>query len=157
MGVSISKFGDWSRAGIVLQTLANEIRPAFKAQLDEDGNLIEKTLKEHINAQDLSWSPLSEKTIELKHGNSKVYIDSGYLRDNLEVRKIRAPSNGYTLFIGASAWKKTDSGVKFSDLMIWLEYGTANIPPRPLIRPTFEEIKPLLENNWKKVLEGLVR
>ena len=48
----MSKFGDWTRAGVVLQGLSVNIAPAFKAQLEEDGNLILKTLVGHIDAQD---------------------------------------------------------------------------------------------------------
>ena len=47
--------------------------------------------------------------------------------------------------------------LKFSDLMIWLEYGTDKIPPRPLIRPTWEEIEPILKEHWKDLLDGLVK
>ena len=64
----MSKFGDWTRAGVVLQGLHVNLFPAFKAQIEEDGNLILDTLIGHIDAQDLPWTPLSERTIELKGG-----------------------------------------------------------------------------------------
>lgn len=152
----MSKFGDWTRAGIVLQGLSVNLLPAFKAQLEEDGNLILKTLINHIDAQDLPWTPLSERTIELKGGDSTIYVETGYLRDNLQVRRVKSVANGVTLFIGASAWKRTPSGVKLSDLMIWLEYGTDKIPPRPLIRPTWDEVEPILKNNWRALLQDLI-
>ena len=156
MGVYLSKFGDWTRAGIVLQGLHVNIFPAFKAQLEEDGKMIVETIQGHIDAQDLPWTPLSERTIELKGGDSTIYVETGFLRDNIKVRKVRSVANGITLFIGANAWTRTPSGSKLSDIMIWLEYGTDKIPPRPLIRPTWEEVEPILQDNWETLLKDLI-
>lgn len=156
MGVHMSKFGDWTRAGVVLQGLSVNLVPAFKAQLEEDGNLVLKTLIDHIDAQDLPWAPLSERTIQLKGGDSTIYVETGYLKDNLQVRRVKSVANGVTLFIGASAWKRTPEGVKLSDLMIWLEYGTRKMPARPLIRPTWDEVEPILKDNWRVLLQDLI-
>ena len=156
MNPFVSKFGDWTRAGVVLQGLCVNILPAFKAQIQDDGELVLKTMLDHIERQDLPWKPLSDRTIQLKGGDQTIYVETGFLKENLEVRRVKAPSNGITLFIGASAWKRTPEGVKLSDLMIWLEYGTDKIPPRPLIRPTWEEVKPIIEKNWKDLLQDLI-
>ena len=152
----VSKLGDWTKAGVVLQGLSVNLCPAFKAQLQEDGELILKTVLNHIERQDLNWTPLADRTVELKGGDTTIYVETGYLRDNLEVRRIKSPKNGLTLFVGASAWKTTQSGVKFSDLMIWLEYGTDKMPPRPLIRPSWEEVEPTIKNNWRELLQKLI-
>ena len=152
----MSKFGDWTRAGVVLQGLCVNIVPAFKAQIEEDGKLILKTLLDHIDSQDLPWTPLAQRTIELKGGDDTIYVETGYLRDNLQVRRIKSVANGITLFVGASAWKRTPDGVKLSDLMIWLEYGTDKVPPRPLIRPTWNEVEPIIKDNWRDLLQDLI-
>lgn len=156
MGMYVSKFGDWSKAGAILQAISVNLLPLFKAQLDEDGELILETLQGHIDNQDLPWIPLSERTVALKGGDSTVYVETGFLRDNLQVRRIKSVQNGVTLFVGASAWKRTPDGVKFSDLMIWLEYGTDKMPPRPLIRPTWDEIEPILKENWRSLLGDII-
>ena len=82
--------------------------------------------------QDLSWTPLSEHTIELKGGDSTIYVETGQLRSGLSVRRIKSSSTGSTIFVGASPWKRHNGGMKLSDLLIWLEYGTDKMPPRPL-------------------------
>lgn len=153
----VSKFGDWVRAGIVLQALSQNITPAFSVQLKDDGEFILEKLKGHIDSQDLPWTPLSDKTIELKNGDSTIYVETGYLRDHLKVRKVKSPKNGVTFFIGASAWDTTPDGVKLSDLMIYLEYGTSKMPARPLIRPTLEEVEDVLRKNWEKLLKELIK
>lgn len=154
---SIRQYGDWARAGIVLRGLSKNITPAFRAQLREDGELCLKTLQGHIDSQDLGWTPLSPHTITLKGGDSTIYVETGYLRSNLKVRAVSAPANGVSFFIGADAWTTHGpSGEKFSDLMIWLEYGTNKMPARPLIRPTWEELEPIIKEHWKELLSDLI-
>lgn len=154
--VGMSKFGDWARAGEVLRAVSVNLFPSFKAKLDEAGNLFLETVLNHIDSQDLSWVPLSERTIELKGGDKTIYVETGWLRDNLSVRKVKSSSNNYTIFVGASAWKRTPSGEKFSDLMIWLEYGTDQIPARPLIRPSWSEVEPTIKELFRDSLDNLV-
>jgi hypothetical protein len=155
MGFTIEKFGDWSRAGVLLQSLSAKLVPAFKALITENGDMVLETMVRHIEAQDLNWVPLSESTVEQK-GNDTIYVETGFLKNNLEVRKVTSSSTGLTLFIGASAWKKHPSGESLSTIMIWLEYGTDKIPARPLIRPTWEEVKPILESCWSGFLKEFI-
>lgn len=153
----VSKFGEWTKAGVILQVLATKLTPAYTVQLREDGEFILEKLKGHIESQDLPWIPLAESTIALKNGDDTIYVETGYLKNHLKVRKVKSPKNGATFFIGANAWDKTPDGIKFSDLMIWLEYGTHNIPARPLIRPTLEEVSDVLKNNWTNLLKELTK
>lgn len=156
--LSLKKTGDWKRAGVVLKGLSVNLCPSFKAQMDEDGKLILDTLVGHIAKQDLPWVPLSPTTVRIKRGKDTVYVDTGYLKNNLSVRRIKSAKDSYTIFIGASPWKRhKPSGRKFSDILIWLEYGTSKIPPRPLIRPTWRELEPIIRSHWSEVVKSLVR
>lgn len=152
----MSKFGDWTRAGVVLQGLNVKLFPAFQAQILADGEMIVETLKGHIEAQDMSWTPLAERTIAIK-GNSTIYIDTGTLMNSIKVRRIRSSANGLTIFVGASPWSKSSGGDKASDIMIWMEYGNAKQPPRPLVRPTWDEVEPILRGNWEALLKDLIQ
>ena len=153
--LQMSKFGDWVKAGVVLQGIKDNLKPNFEVELREDGELILKKIREHVAKQDLDWVPLSPETV-YKKGSEEIYVETGFLMDNLEVRKVKSSSTNFTLFIGASAWKKTKDDIKLSDLMIWLEYGTDKIPPRPLIRPTWDEVKPIIKDHWGDILKGIV-
>ena len=133
-------YGDWSRAGVALRGLSNNMTSVFTAVVDKDGEMIRERLVGHIDSQDLGWTPLADSTVILK-GSSKIYVETGTLKNNLKVRKISAPSMGYSIFIGANPWTTNKDGTKLSDLMIWLEYGTSRMPARPLIRPTWDEVK----------------
>lgn len=149
--------GDWNRAGIFMKTLAVKIRPAFELQLYKDGEFVLEKIKGHIEAQDLQWTPLSKRTIELKGGDDTIYIETGQLYNGLTVRRIKSSTKGSTIYVGASPWKKHKSGMSMSDLMIWLEYGTDKIPPRPLIRPTYEEVKDILKDHWEDLLKEICK
>lgn len=153
----VRKYGDWEKAGAVLQTLNANLVPAFSLKVDEQGKIVLNKLLEHIEKQDLNWVPLSPKTIALKGGSETIYVDTGYLRENLNVRRIKSPKNAYTIFIGASPWKRTPKGEKFSNIMLWLEYGTDKIPPRPLIRPTWAEVKPIIQRNLRDFLKEFIQ
>lgn len=154
--MSLTKVGDWQRAGAVLKALNSYLVPAFKGRLYEDSQVVLEALRGHIDRQDLPWIPLSQKTVELKGGDETIYVESGYLRDNIDVRKIKSSQKDVTYFIGASAWKKHPSGVKFSDIMIWLEYGTDKIPPRPLIIPTVDEMENQIRSGWYDFLKDYI-
>lgn len=144
--------GDWRRAGIVLRNLATNINTVAQLRLYEDGEMILQKMKDHIDAQDLNWKPLSERTISLKNGEDTVYVETGWLKENLVVRRLKSSVKGSTIFVGASPWKTHPSGVRFSDLMIWLEYGTETIPARPLIRPTFVEVQEYIKSSWEDII-----
>lgn len=157
MSLKLTVTGDWNKAGIYLKNLAVKLKPTFEGQLYEDGEFVLEKIRDHIDAQDLGWTPLAERTIELKGGDSTIYIETGQLKNGLVVRRIKSTTKGSTLYVGASPWKRHDGGMSMSDLMIWLEYGTDKIPPRPLIQPTFEEVKDILKDHWKDLMKELIK
>ena len=155
--LNLTLTGDWNRAGVYMKNLAVKLKPSFEAQLYEDGEFVLEKLQGHIDSQDLGWTPLSEKTIALKGGDTTIYVETGALRNGLVVRRIKSTASGSTIFVGASPWKKHEGGMSMSDLMIWLECGTDKIPPRPLIQPTIEEVEDIIKNNWTNLFSELVR
>lgn len=157
MSMHLEMTGNWNKAGLYLRNLAVKLKPAFEAQLWEDGQMVLEKMQGHIDSQDLNWTPLAERTVELKGGDTTIYVETGQLRDGLTVRRIKSTVKGSTIFIGASPWKRHSSGMKMSELMIWLEYGTDKIPPRPLVEPTIEEVKDIIQDNWKELMQELLK
>lgn len=155
--MSLQLTGDWNKAGVHLKNLAVKLKPAFEVQLWEDGKFVLETMKGHIDNQDLDWTPLAQRTVELKGGDTTIYVETGQLKDGLVVRRIKSSTKGSTIFVGASPWKRHEGGMKMSDLMIWLEYGTDKIPPRPLVQPTIEEVEDILKEHWKELMQDLVK
>lgn len=150
-------YGDWAKADVVLRGLANNMTAVFKATVDKNGELIREKLVGHIDSQDLNWVPLSEKTIALKNGNSTIYVETGTLRDGIVCRRISAPAKGYSLAIGCNPWTRNEDGTKLSDILIYLEYGTLKMPARPLLRPTWDEMKSVVKADMRRTLKGMIR
>lgn len=148
--------GDWNRAGLHMHNIAARLRPEFEALMLSDGQFVLEKMRGHIDSQDLGWTPLTEHTIELKGGNSTILVETGALRDGLIVRRVKSSASGLTLFIGASPWKSHPSGMSMSQLMIWIEGGTSRMPPRPLIKPTIDEVKDILQSHWVDLMKEIV-
>ena len=111
-------------------------------------------MRNHIRKQDLDWKPLAPSTIEQK-GSSLIYIEKGDLLENgFKVRKLRSGKNKASFFVGANPWTthKT-SGLKMSDVLTYLEYGTDRIPPRPIVRPSIEEFKADFPKKFQKYMK----
>lgn len=156
MGLTLSKFGDWSKAGIVMKSIMLNLKPTYIAKLKECGELYLEEVLGHIDSQDLDWTPLTEHTVALKGGDDTIYVETGFLKSHLKVRKVRSVSNGVTFFIGADPWTTTPSGEKFSDVMIWLEYGTDKMVARPLLRPSWEEVEPIIQSHLRELTQDFV-
>ena len=149
-------YGDWARAGVILKRLAVNLNPFAKGMLYEDGQLVLETIQGHIDNQDLNWIPLANSTVKAK-GSDDIYVETGSLRNGLTVRKIKSSKDDLVLFVGASPWKRhAPSGKKMSEILIFLEYGTSRIPPRPLVEPTFEEVKSKIQKEWRGAIADFI-
>lgn len=151
--------GDWKKATIQLELLSkgDVINQTAKKVIDSNAELIVDTLKSHIDKQDLNWKPLAQSTIDAK-GHDSAYYDTGELRDSLSARKLRSGKKVVRVIVGASPYKTHKaSGLKLTDLLIFMEYGTKNMPARPLLRPTLKELKPRLVKQWKKSLANTIK
>lgn len=166
MKLVLHKYGDWAKAAIVLRGMANNLTPAFTAQLNADGEFVLETLKGHILVQDLKWQPLSPNTRKREGylGDDFIYYDTGFMYDNLRVLKVNSRKNGASFFIGANRDVKYHTGDAryesseeplLRDVLVWMEYGTEKQPARPLFRPTWEEVKPVLQRHWKELLKAM--
>lgn len=150
----IEKVGDWDKMLSYFNNLsADYLQKAFENKLREDGNLLVETIKGHIASQDLGWTPLAEST-QRKKGGSMIYVESGSLMGSIKAKEV---SGGGNLTIQVGAEGGHPSGESASQILEWLEYGTHRIPPRPLIRPTYDEMQSELKAGWTDLLQSLLR
>lgn len=130
-------YGDWVKAKV----WANRIRAGvFMEDLAEDlhkvGDSIARKIVGHIDAQDLGWAPLADRTVERK-GHSRVYEETLAFKDSIKVHVDRS------LFVAklrVQAEGTHPSGISMQELAVMLEYGTSRMVARPLWRPVFEAI-----------------
>ena len=158
MPVSMTKTGDWEKLSQIFSRLKSSgIKLAFRAKANDLGELVVERIQGHIQSQDLSWTPLSEKTIELKMGDDRVYIETGMLMNSFGA-KIETKGSDTILYVGVDPDAQTSDGTKLSDVLIYMEYGTDSQVPRPLIQPTFNEVAPIIKkevaDTLKKVMRG---
>ena len=152
----ISTYGDWNKCGMLLKALSVKLMPVASAKLYEDGKIVVEKVQGHIDSQDLPWSALADTTIKLKQDET-IYLETGYLRDNIGIRKVKSSKQDVSYFVGASPWKThPESGEKLSDIMMYMEYGTATQPPRPLIAPTYDEVRDKLQKEWRDYMQDIV-
>lgn len=155
MSISLTKTGDWNIVNKILNDLTVKLYPSFQATIDETGQMFVDKVKSHIDAQDLPWTPLSQKTIELKGGSQTILVETGFLRDNIQAIKIKESKDVYNIFVGALDSVTTPDGVSLSTLMTWIEYGTDRMVARPLMLPSYNEVKGKITTEALKVLKDL--
>lgn len=146
--MTVSLTGDWNKLQRVLAKLL-KIMPVAKAKLYEDGKVAIEQLQGHIDSQDLPWKELSDITVRLKQ-DERVYLDTGGLKDSIGMYEITSNDKEVKFFVGASPYATNpDTGERYSDIMLYMEYGTATQVGRPLVQPTYEDIKGKLRSQWK--------
>ena len=152
--MKLTKTGDWAKVRHVLGYGLPRLAPHLLGKMDEYGNVALEVIRGHIRNQSLPWTPLSAETVRIK-GHDDIYVETGLLSSGLEVKKMGVGGN--EIFIGFSEGKAHESGLSFAQLMIFNEYGTVNAPARPLIRPSFEEVKKLVKKDLKPAIEKYLR
>lgn len=135
-------YGDWGRVRVWL----NKIKFLSGAgDYSEDllalGEVIVQRLRQHIQAQDLGWLPLSPYT-EARKGFSDVYLETGEFIASLKAKVVRHGRLSMELMVSPEG-KHLPSGLDMAVLAQYLEYGTSRVVARPLWRPVFQEVRSL--------------
>ncbi len=156
MALTLRKVGEWNIAERVLNSLSKNLYPEFKAYVDTAGQLYLDKVLSHIDSQDLGWTPLSEHTIAVKGGSSTILVETGFLRGGIQAISVSSSDTAYSIFVGAMQGINHPSGMPLSDLMMWIEYGTDRMPARPLIRPSWDEVKDQVTKEALKLLQNSV-
>lgn len=144
--------GDWGKLAKKLVSLPSNIKRGKKEGLDRVGELTVNTVQGHIASQDLGWSPLANSTIKQK-GNDTILVETGTLQDAITHNVV----DDNTIFIGAKQGTKYPSGEDINDVLKYHEFGTMKEPPRPLIRPSYNEVKPQAQKILKEEIINAIR
>ena len=149
----LEKVGDWDKMNAYFNKLSEDyLQKAFEDRLRQDGELLVDAIKGHITSQDLGWTPLAEST-QRKKGGSMIYVESGSLLGSIQAKEV----SGGDMAIQVGAFGGHPSGESASQILEWLEYGTNRIPPRPLIRPTFDEKQAEIKRGWRELILELMK
>ena len=146
--------GEWQTAGVTIDFLGKRLTDCATNAMKEAGEDLADVMRGHIDKQDLGWTPLAEYTVRMK-GSDVIYIETGDLyRNAFKVRQLKATKKGSSFFVGANPWTKhKPSGQKMNVVLTELEYGTEKIPPRPIVRPSYEEFQRQLPKRFAKYMK----
>ncbi len=119
--------------------------------LRDNADFLVEEIRDHIDKNDLGWTPNAPYTIA-KKGHDKVYVEHGDLRESFDYEFHRKNANRAFVFVGAGDGEE-ESGKTFAQVMEENEYGTFNVPARPLINPTYQIAKKELIANVKDAFQ----
>ena len=135
--------------------IAASLNPKQMRGLKESiGLRLEKAFVERIKEGDPSWDPLSDAWAE-KKGHDNPWYYTGLLESAIEYE-----IEGDGVHVGILEHDEyPDTGSTVAVVAASLEYGTSDIPMRPLFRPVFEEqvkgiVKDAAEDIKKRIKKG---
>lgn len=134
--------GNWQGARNIAVSLLARCEAAQQKTLRNWSLKAETTIKKHLSSQDLNWQPLKAATLrrKIKEGKSLKILIATWQYYNSITYLIRKD----TAFVGILNGSTGDKGVSLVELAKTHEYGSKNIPSRPLWKPSFDEMK-----NWQ--------
>ena len=137
----INRIGNWDKVTSIINNLENEAKKASDISVKRWGLTAERIAKKHISAQDLGWQALSQRYLDSKV--KKGYSNNILVRTSSYFQSITSwTMQGYA-FVGVKREAKDSYGNVIANIAAVHECGsiTANIPARPLWKPTLEEMK----------------
>lgn len=141
----VERIGDWARVARIiynLQRLINESRNIWLIRMAAKG---ESIAVNHISAQDLGWKRLKPATIRQKV--NKGLSENIYVATSTYFQNITSWVKDDTAYIGVRKGVTHPDGEEVGNIAKWLEFGTSNMPARPLWQPTFKELMAWQWNN----------
>lgn len=110
------------------------------------GLRLELEFVNRIQEGDSSWAPLSAAWAE-KKGHGEQWYYTGHLENTIEYE-----IDEDSVSVGIFEHAEYPEGETVATIAASLEYGTSNIPMRPLFRPVFEEqVKDIVKDAAKDI------
>lgn len=154
MSMNIEFTGDWEKLFTLAKNMQKHYKAFIEVTLNEQGKITLNRILDHIERQDLSWKPLATSTIQLKGGSTEIYLDTGGLYNAFTSSDVQGKgTKDMYVTVGVQEGARTKEGVPYERILFWMEYGTDKMPPRSLIRATWEELQPQFEKMWQDVMK----
>lgn len=105
-------------------------------------------IKHSLLNQTLGHVDIQQATKDQK-GSSKILIETGELANSITVQDL-----GDKVLISPQG--SHHSGLSANELATIHEYGTETIPPRPFIRPIYEDNKETIVDNFEDLVKNVI-
>ena len=131
--------GDWKVLKAKLNDISSgKIKEDMEEQLQSSAKEIQQSIQQYITGQQGNWAPLDKSTIENK-GSTKILIETGELVDSINVKSLNEDE-----YVISATGERNQAVLKYH------EFGTTDMPSRPVIRPVFEEQKDKVKGDCKE-------
>ena len=133
-------FGDWNNLYATLDKLKN-VEKEVDDDAQQQAEMLKQAIQSYVTGQQGGRTPLAPYTVN-KKGSSTILIETGTMINSLTVDKV-GDADYFIHFTGMNAEKSNEQ------VAVENEYGTSKAPPRPFVRPVYEQ-------EGKKAVEGVM-
>ena len=123
--------GDIKALKKLVTSLDKNVTKEAKRCIKENAEQVKEDVQTTRKSQTGNWKPLDSDTIKEK-AHSKILLDTGQLVNSISVTEM-----GDTYVVSPKGTHT--GGISNSELAKLHEYGTENMPPRPIFRPIYNE------------------
>lgn len=145
--MSNSITGDWDKIQKFCKDFGKDLEKEGKKYISEQSKMVQQTVQDKIKSGE-GMKALKPSTIA-KKGSNRPLIETGTLLDSISVE-----INGLSFTVKPTG--DNPSGLTNEQQAIYHEFGTERIPPRPFMRPSYEEVEPKLKEEISEVVSNII-
>lgn len=145
--MSNSITGDWDKIQKFCNSFGKDLEKEGKKYISEQSKMVQQTVQDKIKSGE-GMKALKPSTIA-KKGSDRPLIETGTLLDSISVE-----INGLSFTVKPTG--DNPSGLTNEQQAIYHEFGTERIPPRPFMRPSYEEVEPKLKEEISEVVSNII-
>ena len=150
--------GPWKNLESDLNGFGLKLTSRLQLATLQNAELVRKVLVKHLQNQDLSWKPLDPEYLASK--KRRRLSTATLIATSQLMQSITTDLSGDRLsaFVGVLRSGKRRDGEPPVLIAEIHEFGShaRNIAARPLFRPTFKEVRPDVENGYRKAVHEAV-
>lgn len=140
--------GDWGKISLLVNNLPKDLIPQAEKLQNTEAYRVANDIKSSLLNQTLGHVDIKQTTKDQK-GSSKILVETGELANSITVQNL-----GDKMLISPQG--SHHSGLSANELATIHEYGTETIPPRPFIRPTYEDNKDTVVDNFEDLVKNVI-
>lgn len=145
--MSNSITGDWDKIQKFCKNFGKDLEREGKKYISEQSKMVQQTVQDKIKSGE-GMKALKPSTIA-KKGSNRPLIETGTLLDSISVE-----IKGLSFTVKPTG--DNPSGLTNEQQAIYHEFGTERIPPRPFMRPSYEEVEPKLKEEISEVVSNII-
>lgn len=145
--MSNSITGDWDKIQKFCKDFGKDLEKEGKKYISEQSKMVQQTVQDKIKSGE-GMKALKPSTIA-KKGSNRPLIETGTLLDSISVE-----IKGLSFTVKPTG--DNPSGLTNEQQAIYHEFGTERIPPRPFMRPSYEEVEPKLKEEISEVVSNII-